>query len=598
MSYSRTASRGALRYLDDRLGSASFLRRSMNKVFPDHWSFMLGEIALYSFIILLVTGTYISFFFEASIRPVVYDGSYIPLRGVEMTAAYESTLNLSFDVRGGLLIRQIHHWAALLFVASIVVHLMRVYFTGAFRKPREVNWVIGVGLLVLGTLEGFFGYSLPDDLLSGTGLRIGYAIVEAIPVVGTWAAFLIFGSDFPGETFIIRLYVLHILLFPGLILGLISAHMGILWHQKHTDFPGPGKTEDTVVGSRFFPTYMAKAGGFFFLVAAVMAALGGLAQINPIWLYGPYDPSNVTAGSQPDWYIGWMDGALRLMPGWETELLGVTISWNIIVPALVIPGLCFTLLAIYPFIEPLWTKDRDYHNLLERPRDNPTRTAIGAMSITFYVVLWLAGGNDIFAVTFDWSIQALIWTFRILLFVAPPVAFYVTKRICLGLQQHDEEVAHHGMETGIIHRLPSGEFIELHVPAPKKQVPALVPVEPELHEQRALPYGEPGPATKEVMARVANGNGSGNGHAAPARVPSAVGAGQQHASDATSTQSGSTRMGGSGDAGVSHSTGSHSAGSHSTNGGGSTNGGTKKPSVGRAVKNFFVAPKSNGDDKH
>ena len=536
MSVSAKASRGTMRYLDDRLGSAGFLRRSFNKVFPDHWSFMLGEIALYSFIILLLTGTFLTFFFDASVQEVIYNGSYVPLRGVQMTQAFSSTLRISFDVRGGLIIRQIHHWAALLFVASITVHLLRVFLTGAYRKPREINWLVGVSLLVLGLLEGFAGYSLPDDLLSGTGLRIAYSIVESIPLVGTWVGFLLFGGNFPGESFIPRLYVIHILLIPAVILGLITAHMGILWHQKHTDFPGPGKTEDTVVGSRMYPTYAAKGGGFFFLVFAVLAALGGLAQINPVWLYGPYNPANVSAGSQPDFYIGWLDGTLRLMPNWESNLWGHTISWNLFVPAIVIPGLIFTLLALYPFIEPLFTKDRGYHNLLNRPRDVPVRTGLAAMSLTFYTILLFAGGNDIIATTFNLSINQLTWTFRVTLIVLPPIAFYLTRRICLGLQQRDHELAHHGVETGRIQRLPSGEYIELTEPLPKPVVPHLVPIEPEHETIGALeaPRDRDGggtavrsrPATTSTATAASpngHGNGDGNGSRSVSRAGRAVG---------------------------------------------------------------------------
>src|SRR3712207_9221688 len=206
--------------VDDRLIVAGPLRRTLNKVFPDHWSFLLGEIALYAFIILLLSGTYLTFFYDASMREVVYDGSYAPLRGVEMSAAYDSTLDLSFDVRGGLLMRQIHHWAALLFVAAIVVHLLRIFFTGAFRRPRETNWLIGVVLLVLALLEGVTGYSLPDDLLSGTGLRIISAILLSIPVIGTWAHFAVFNGDFVGEEIIGRFYIAHVLIFPAILLAL------------------------------------------------------------------------------------------------------------------------------------------------------------------------------------------------------------------------------------------------------------------------------------------------------------------------------------------------------------------------------------------
>ena len=451
------------RWVDDRLGSSNFVRRSLNKVFPDHWSFMLGEIALYSFIILLLSGTYVAFFYEASTREVIYNGSYVPLKGIAMTAAFASTMDISFDVRGGLIMRQIHHWAALLFMASIVVHLARVFFTGAFRKPRELNWVIGALLLILGILEGFAGYSLPDDLLSGTGLRIAYSIMLSIPVVGTWVAYAIFGAEFPGTDIIPRLYIAHVLLIPGLILAIITVHVGLVVKQKHTQFPGPGRQENNVVGERMYPSYGAKGGGFFFLVFGVMAALGGLVQINPIWLYGPYNPAHVSAGSQPDWYIGFLDGSTRLFPAWEIRLWDYTIS-PLVWPCVVLPGIMFTLLALYPFIEARLTKDRALHNLLQRPRDVPVRTSLGAMALTFYTVLLISGGNDIIAAKFDISLNAMTWAGRIGLIALPPIAYVLTYTICLGLQRHDRQILEHGVETGIIKRLPSGEFIEVHQP--------------------------------------------------------------------------------------------------------------------------------------
>ncbi len=453
-------------WVDDRLGSSNFVRRSLNKVFPDHWSFMLGEIALYSFIILLLSGTYLTFFYDSSTREVIYNGSYVPLKGIAMSQAYASTLDISFDVRGGLIMRQIHHWAALLFMASIVVHLMRVFFTGAFRKPREINWVIGSLLLILGILEGFAGYSLPDDLLSGTGARIAYSIAMSIPVVGTWVAFLVFGGEYPGDTIISRLYAIHILLVPGVILGLITFHMMILWYQKHTQFAGPGRTEDNVVGSRLFPAYAAKAGGFFFLVFAVCAALGGLAQINPIWLYGPYDPSQVSAGSQPDWYVGFLDGSTRLMPNWEFRGLGHTIPFNVLTPTVIMPGIIFTALIFYPWLEARFSGDHAYHNLLDRPRDVPVRTAIGAMSIAFYVILMISGGNDIVAHIFKVSVNQTTYVGRAALLLIPPAVYVMTKRFCLGLQRSDAELVHHGIESGTIRRLPSGEFVEETVALP------------------------------------------------------------------------------------------------------------------------------------
>ena len=451
-------------YVDERVGVSKFLKKNLTKIFPDHWSFMLGEIALYSFIVLLLSGTFLSLFFKPSMIEIPYHGSYIDLNGIKMSEAYASTINISFDVRGGLLMRQVHHWAALLFLAAITVHLFRVFFTGAFRKPREINWLIGNGLLTLGILEGFAGYSLPDDLLSGTGLRIAEGIVQGIPVVGTYAAMMIFGSEFPGQDFIARLYVVHVLLIPGIILGLITAHLMLIWYQKHTQFPGPGRTENNVVGFRLFPIYTAKAGGFFFVVFGVTVLLSAIASINPVWLFGPYTPTEITAGSQPDWYMGWLDGALRLMPNLEIDAWGHTLSLNVLIPSLIIPGIMFTGMALYPFLEQWVTGDKRHHNLLDRPRNVPTRTAIGTMSIAFYVLLWVGGDNDIIATHFALSINKITWALRIMVFVVPPLVFVFTKRFCLALQRRDRDKLLHGYETGTIVRLPSGEFIEVHAP--------------------------------------------------------------------------------------------------------------------------------------
>jgi ubiquinol-cytochrome c reductase cytochrome b subunit len=450
--------------LDDRIVVSPWLRRTLNKVYPDHWSFLLGEIALYSFLILLLSGTYLTFFFDASMREVVYDGTYAPLRGVEMSAAYDSALSLSFDVRGGLFMRQLHHWAALLFVASIVVHLLRIFFTGAFRRPRETNWIIGVVMLVLALLMGVTGYSLPDDLLSGTGLRIISAILLSVPVIGTWAHFAVFNGDFVGEQIIGRFYIVHVLLLPAILLALIAVHLLILVKQKHTQFPGAGRTEHNVVGNRLFPTFAAKATGLVFVVFGVCAALGGLVQINPIWLWGPYNPAQVSSASQPDWYIGFLDGSTRIFPAWDLNLPGDYTIPALFWPTVVVAGAMFTVLALYPMIERKLTGDTASHHLLQRPRDVPVRTSLGAMGLAFYLWLMVAGGNDVIAEKFDISLNAMTWVGRIGVIILPPIAYWVTYRICLGLQQHDREVLAHGIETGVIRRLPNGEFIEVHQP--------------------------------------------------------------------------------------------------------------------------------------
>jgi ubiquinol-cytochrome c reductase cytochrome b subunit len=397
---------------------------------------MIGELGLYCFVVLVLTGVYLTFFFDPSARPVIYDGSYEPLRGVEMTEAYRSALELSFDVRAGLVMRQIHHWAALLFLASLAVHLARVFFTGAFRRPREINWVVGCTLLILALLNGLFGYSLLDDQLSGTGLRIVYSITLSVPLVGTWLASLLFGGEFPGPDIIERLYVIHILLVPAAIVVLLTAHLAIIVRQKHTQFPGPGRREDNVVGERMWPSYAAKALGLFFLTSALLAFLGGVFQINPIWIYGPFDPAQVSAASQPDWYMGWLDGALRIMPGWETRVGGFEVP-NPFFPGVLLAGLTFALLYAWPFLEARVTGDHDEHHLLDRPRQRPVRTALGAATITFYVICFLGGAADVLASTFGLSVNAILWTFRILVLALPPVMGWVVYRLCRELAARD-----------------------------------------------------------------------------------------------------------------------------------------------------------------
>jgi ubiquinol-cytochrome c reductase cytochrome b subunit len=466
-------------WFDDRTGIAKPVRYVLKKVFPDHWSFMLGEIAMYSLVVLLLSGTFLTFWYVPSATHVIYDGTYVPLKGIAMSEAYRSTLDISFDVRGGLIIRQIHHWSALLFIVSIMVHMFRVFFTGAFRKPREINWVIGTLLSMLAIVEGFAGYSLPDDLLSGTGLRAAEGFMQSAPVVGSYLAYFVFDGPFPGEAIIPRLFTVHVLLLPAIIVGLFTAHILLVFVHKHTQFPGPGRTNDNVVGYPLMPVYIAKAGGFFFIVFGVIAAISGLVAINPIWMYGPYDPSPVTAGSQPDWYMGFADGALRLMPGWtEIQALGYTLSLNVALPALGLIPVFYGLAGAYPFLEQWVTGDRREHHILDRPRNAPTRTAIGVMALTTYGVFFFAAGNDLMAIKLGLSINDITQTLRVLLFVGPPLAYWVTKRICLSLQRRDRDLVLHGRETGRIVRTAGGKFFEVHEPLSDYERWTLVQQEP------------------------------------------------------------------------------------------------------------------------
>ncbi|PWI43356.1 ubiquinol-cytochrome c reductase cytochrome b subunit [Streptomyces sp. ICBB 8177] len=456
-------------WADGRLGVYSLAKANMRKIFPDHWSFMLGEICLYSFMIIIMTGVYLTLFFHPSMNEVTYSGPYVPLQGIRMSEAFNSTMNISFEVRGGLLIRQIHHWSAVVFIAGMFVHMMRVFFTGAFRKPREVNWVFGFLLFVLGMFTGFTGYSLPDDLLSGTGVRFMEGAILSVPIVGTYLSFFLFGGQFPGHDFVARFYTIHILLLPGIMAGLLVAHLILVFYHKHTQFPGPGRTEKNVVGMPLMPVYMAKAGGFFFLVFGVIAAVAAVASINPIWEFGPYRPDQVSTGAQPDWYMGMAEGLIRAMPGWEINFWGHTLQLGVFIP-LVLFGVVLAVMALWPFIESWVTGDKSEHHLADRPRNAPTRTAFGAAWVAWYMVLLLGGGNDIAATHFHLSINAVTWFVRIGFFVIPVLTFVATKRICMGLQRRDRDKVLHGRETGVIKRLPHGEFIEVHAPLDQGQM--------------------------------------------------------------------------------------------------------------------------------
>ncbi len=459
------ASAGTADFLDQRTGIGVAVKNFARKIFPDHWSFLLGEIALFSFVVLLGSGIFLTMFFVPSMTEVHYEGPWAPMHGVEMSEAFASTLRLSFEVRGGLLMRQIHHWAALLFMAAIVVHMLRVFFTGAFRKPRELNWVVGFTLLILGLAAGFTGYSLPDDVLSGNGLRITDGVVKAIPIIGSYMSYFVFGGEFPGTDIIPRLFTLHILVVPGLILALIGLHLFLVVLHKHTQFPGSGRTDGNVVGFPLFPVYTAKAGGFAFIVFGLITLMAATIQINPVWNYGPYDPSPVSAGAQPDWYMLFLEGSLRLMPG-QTEYVigGYTLSLNVLIPAVVIPGLLFTVLGAWPFLEAYATGEKREHHVLDRPRNAPTRTAAGVAIVTAFFILVLAGANDLIATHFEMSLNDITWAFRVLFFVAPVFAFWITKRICLGLQRRDRDLVLHGHESATIVRLAHGEYIEVHKP--------------------------------------------------------------------------------------------------------------------------------------
>ena len=459
------------------------LRRSQ----ADHWSFLFSQIAVYSFVVALVTGVFLFIFFKPSMTGVIYHGSYHKLSGVRMSEAYKSALEISFDVRGGLLMRQIHHWAALIFVAAVCVQLLRLYFTAAFRRPRRLHWLIWVTLLLLGMAVGWTGTILPDDMLSSGSLDVLQGVLESIPVAGTHLMLGVFGGTVPGHRIIPRLYWLHVLL-PAAMVGLFVLRRRLVRRHGHPRFPGPagsGRLESL----QNAPAAASLA--MFFATCGVLALLGTLAQISPIWLYGPYQPGAISAGAAPDWYMGFLDGALRIMPGWEIRVAGHPLTLAVLVPGLIIPGVFFTLLAAYPLLERRLTGDHAVHHFLDRPRDAATRTAVGAAGIIFYGLLWAAAANDQIAYHIGLDLYAVTWFFRIAVLVGPPLAYTLTRRICLGLTRRERDVAEHGRPTGRIVMSPDGGFSEITGP--------VLPVREEGPESN-LPVA-PGPARSDWPRR-------------------------------------------------------------------------------------------------
>jgi ubiquinol-cytochrome c reductase cytochrome b subunit len=427
--------RGLVRFVDERTGAAPFLRKALRYVFPDHWSFLLGEVALYAFIVLVGTGIYLAFFFDPSTAPTHYHGPYVPLRGHEMSQAYRSALDLSFRVKAGLLLRQTHHWAADVFVAAIVLHMLRIFFTGAFRKPRDLTYYIGLAMLGTALLEGYLGYSLVDDLLSGMGLAIGYSVLMSVPFVGANFASLAWDGPFPGSpAFESRMYIAHVFLLPILIATLLGVHLVLVAARHHTQFRSRRGTERKVVGVPTFPGQTPRSLGLLFAVAAVLFLLGGLVQINPIWLWGPYHVGDATNGAQPDWYLGWLIGALRLIPNFDVTIGGYTLVPNPFWGGAAFPLVVFGVLFLYPWLERRLTGDQAFHNLLDRPRDAPRRTAFGAAFFTWVFVVFLAGASDRVFIFLGISYEAQIWVYRVAVLVLPVIVFFVAHRVCLELQ--------------------------------------------------------------------------------------------------------------------------------------------------------------------
>lgn len=496
--------RGVNRFLDERIKTQGFLKSALDHIFPDNWSFMLGEVAFYCFVLLVLSGVYLTFYFDPSDTQVVYQGSYLPLHGVAMSSAYESTVRISLEVRAGLLFRQVHHWAADVFLAAIVVHLCRIFFTGAFRKPRDINWFVGLTMFLLALFNGFTGYSLPDDLMSGLGLRISYSIALSVPIIGNWLAYLLFGGQFPSDQLTHRLYMAHILIVPALIAALLAVHLALIWRQKHTQFPGRGRNERHLVGSQLWPTYAARSMGLFCAVTGLIFILGATVQINPIWLYGPYNPYSASIFAQPDWYVGWLEGALRLFPAWRLHLFGYTVS-ELFWPAVVLPITTFIVLYSWPALERRVTHDHASHNVLDRPRDRPVRTALGVAGLTLYIVLTLAGAQDIIASVLGGSQPPVTLGLRGMAVVLPVLTGLMAWRTCRDLAPIPPE--------------RSGEPPEGPASSAKPPVEAYLP--PSERVRRALSDGGPSPVEEKVGALMRTGAKA----AVAAGAAGAVGAG-------------------------------------------------------------------------
>ena len=457
----RVTDRAAAAVRDSRAGRA--IGGLRHRAVPTHWSSVFGEVALYAFLIVLVTGVFLTFFYDPSRTVVSYDGSYVPLQGIDVSRAFDSTMHISFEVRGGLLVRQAHHWASLLMLAALGVHLLSMFFTGAFRRPRQLNWLVVFAVFVLSLIAGWTGYALPDDMLSGSGLRIVHGVILGIPVVGTWLSFLVFGGEFPSNI-IANFFPVHAIIVPLAILALVAVYVALIATQKPAQFAAPGRTDDNVVGVPLLPNYAMRMGGLFFIVFALVMLIAATVTISPVWNYGPSAPGDASAGSQPDWYMGFLDGALRLVPpGWEIVLFGRTLTIAVLAPLAVI-GVFLLTVAAYPFIEAWITGDKREHHILDRPRNTPVRTAIGVAGVLFYAALWGSASSDIVATHLRLSVESVIHFYQAMLVLGPVVGFAVTRQVALALQRKDRELVLHGYETGRIVRLPGGEYIEVHKP--------------------------------------------------------------------------------------------------------------------------------------
>jgi ubiquinol-cytochrome c reductase cytochrome b subunit len=431
----------------------------------DRWAAVFGRIAVYSFIVALISGVLLLPFFRPDMTSVVYHGSYRLLDGVPMSRAFQSTLDISFDVHGGLLIRQVHHWSADLFVAAICLRLLRAFFRGRFSGQALPDWLIWVAPLPLGMLAAYTGTILPDDGLSGGSLSVITGVLLSVPVIGTHLVFWIFGGAPPGHHIIGRDYWVHILVLPALAdaLLLLSFRPSLRWPRRVRPDP-------------LLP-----------FTCAVLALLATIAQINPVWLVGPYQPGSISAGSVPDWYMGFLDGPLRIMPAWELSIAGHPLALDVLIPGLVVPALFFTCLAVYPMADRRIAGGGPPHGLLPpTPADPANRTAAGVAGLTFYGLLWAAAANDQIAYHLHLDLYTVTWIFRVLVLVGPALAFLITRVICHALADRRRDEERHGRETGRIVMNPQGGYDEIREPAHRAALPGADPPGPAAARHPAL----------------------------------------------------------------------------------------------------------------
>ncbi len=369
-------------WLEERLDWSRFRAKYLRKPFPVHSSFFLGEIALFSFVLLVLTGIFLAFSYEPSTEPIKFEGKDVP-------AAYASVVQ-NDRTPFGLIVRQVHHWSAHVMILAILLHLLRIFFTGLYKKPRELNWVVGVLLLGLTVFAAFSGYLLPFDEFAVTATGIGYNIARSVPWVGPALADFIFAGKFPSSATIPRFYAYHVMLLPLVLTFLMGLHVLIMFKQKHSQ---PRYTlqrvgADKILGVPLWPHQSLLMIVLFLLLSGSLFLVSGFLPVHPVEYYGPPGPQ--TPSVKPDWYLLWLYGALKLIPGWiNVQILGTTINSENIGGVLV-PGLILVLLLLLPFVD----RSREQVHHLELPSEHPIRTALGVAVIVFFAILMIAGYNE------------------------------------------------------------------------------------------------------------------------------------------------------------------------------------------------------------